>query len=393
MRRAVIGLLRHMKILDFSGLLPGPYATMMLADLGAEVLRVESPTRPDLIRTFGGKDAAAHGFLNRSKRSIALDLKKQESIEIVKDLVKEYDIVLEQFRPGVMERLGLSYEVLKEVNPKLIYCSLTGFGQTGPYRNRPGHDINYLSIAGLVDYSRRAGGRPTPHAVQIADVAAGSLHTVIGLLTAVMHRTQTGEGQSIDVSMTDAAFALNALFGPGYLIEGIEPKAEQMMLNGGQYYDYFETKDGRYFSVGSVEPAFRKALCEAIGRPELFTIAMSQVPDDIHSFTETVRIAFLSKTYDEWLPIFEKFQACVEPVLTFAEATENPQIQAREMIIEVPKPDGTSQSQIAHPIKFSQRNPNYKHVGGKLGEDTVNVLEKLGYSAEQIKELKENGVF
>ncbi|PID04053.1 carnitine dehydratase [Sporosarcina sp. P2] len=389
----MIDLLRNLKILDFSGLLPGPYATMMLADLGAEVLRVESPTRPDLIRTFGGKNFAAHGFLNRSKRSIALDLKKVESIEIVKNLVKEYDIVLEQFRPGVMERLGLGYEVLKEANPQLIYCSLTGFGQTGPYRNRPGHDINYLSIAGLADYSRRKGERPTPQAVQIADVAGGSLHTVIGILTAVLHRAQTGEGQSIDVSMTDAAFALNALFGPGYLVDGVEPKAERMMLNGGSYYDYFETKDGRYFSVGSVEPAFRKQLCEAIGHPELLSVAMSQAPADMHSFTERLKKAFLSKTYDEWLPIFEEFQACVEPVLPFSEACGHPQIKAREMVIEVPKSDGTSQSQIAHPIKFSKGSPSYKHVGGKLGEDTVDVFEALGYSEEQIAELKEKGVF
>lgn len=388
-----MSLLRNLKILDFSGLLPGPYATMMLADLGAEVLRVESPTRPDLIRSFGGKESAAHGYLNRSKRSITLDLKKEESIEIVKQLVMEYDIVLEQFRPGVMERLGLSYEVLKEVNPKLIYCSLTGFGQTGPYRNRPGHDINYLAIAGVVDYSRRAGGRPTPHAVQIADVAGGSLHMVIGILTAVLHRTQTGEGQSIDVSMTDSVFALNALFGPGFLVEGVEPKAEQMMLNGGIYYDYFETKDGRYFSVGSVEPPFRKQLCEAIGQPELFELAMSEAPDDMHAFTKIVEKAFRSKTYDEWLPIFEEFQACVEPVLSFAEATEHPQIKAREMIVEVPKLDGTSQPQIAHPIKFSHRSPNYKHVGGKLGADTIDIFTQLGYSEEAIRKMKENGVF
>jgi alpha-methylacyl-CoA racemase len=389
-------LLKSLKILDFSGLLPGPFATMMLADLGAEVLRVESPTRPDLLRAASpkdGEDSAVHRHLNRSKRSIALDLRKPEAVDLIKRLVTTYDIVLEQFRPGVMERLGLGYETLKEINPRLIYCALTGYGQSGPYRDRPGHDNNYLAISGVASYSGRDESGPPPLGIQIADLAGGSLHAVIGILAAVIYREQTGQGQFVDVSMTDAAFSLNALAGPGYLVGGVEPEPERMLLNGGTFYDYYRTKDGRYFSVGSLEPQFRKLLCEAVGHPEWVEMAVSEHPQDVRAFKEAMRTVFLSKTYEEWVNVFADVPACVEPVLTFSEACEHPQIKAREMVVEVPKPDGTAQKQIATPIKFSACKPEYKHVGGKLGMNTLEVLKELGLSEHEIHQLKEKGVF
>ncbi|SDN95506.1 Crotonobetainyl-CoA:carnitine CoA-transferase CaiB [Paenibacillus sp. yr247] len=375
-----MALLNAIKVLDFSTLLPGPYATMMLADLGAEVLRVESPTRPDLLRNFNakdGEDSTAHQYINRSKKSIALDLKKPESIDLVKQLIEEYDIVLEQFRPGVMEALGLSYEELKLVNPGLIYCSLTGYGQNGPYRDRPGHDNNFLAISGIASYSARKESRPIPMGIQIADIAGGSLHTVIAILAAIIHRKETGEGQYVDVSMTDTAFALNTLFGPGYLTAGIDPEPEMMELNGGTFYDYYETKDGRYFSVGSLEPAFKKQLCEAIGQPELIELGMSESFEDIDAFKKKITIAFLGKTYEEWTAKFANMSACVEPVLKFSEACEHSQIKARKMIVEVPKADGTFQRQIACPIKFSAFMPEYKHIGVNLGAHTKEILKDL----------------
>ncbi|MGG1677184.1 CaiB/BaiF CoA transferase family protein [Neobacillus sp. NRS-1170] len=373
-------LLKGLKILDFSTLLPGPYATMMLADLGAEVLHVESATRPDMLREvlpLDGKDSVNHGYINRSKKSITLDLKKADAIEIVKKLVAEYDIVLEQFRPGVMERLRLGYDVLKEVNPKLIYCSITGFGQTGPYRHRPGHDNNYLSISGIASYSGRQKGGPAPAGIQIADVAGGSLHGVIGILSAVIYRDRTGEGQWIDISMTDCSFALNATVAPSYLMAGINPKLERTMLNGGTFYDYYETKDGRYFSVGSLEPQFRKLLCEGIGRPDLIELSFSEKQEDIHAFKNEVKNAFLSKTFAEWQKVFAEIEACVEPVLTFAEACEHPQIEGRGMIVEVPRPNGGYQKQIACPIKSTVFKPEYKHIGVELGENNEEILKPL----------------
>lgn len=266
------GPLASLKVLDFSTLLPGPFASLLLADMGAEVLRIESPTRMDLLRVLPPHDqgvSASHAYLNRNKRSLALDLKQPEALEVIRQLVLEYDIVLEQFRPGVMERLGLGYEALKALNPKLIYVSITGYGQTGPYRERAGHDINYLALAGLASYTGRKDSGPLPLGIQAADIAGGSLHGVIGLLAAVIARQHSGLGQHLDVSMTDCVFSLNAMAGAGYLACGIEPAAEQQVLNGGSFYDYYRSRDGRWLSVGSLEPPFMQALCKALGRPEL----------------------------------------------------------------------------------------------------------------------------
>lgn len=389
-------MLNPLKILDFSKLLPGPYATMMLADLGAEILRVESPNLPDFIRELNpldGEDSATHQHLNRSKKSISLDLKKPEAVEIINRLVQDYDIVLEQFRPGVMERLGLDYESLKMVNPKIIYCSLTGYGQTGPYSDRPGHDNNYLSIAGVAGYSTRENQPPVPMGIQIADIAGGSLHSVIAILAAVIHREHTGEGQFIDLSMTDSSFALNAMFGPGYLASGIEPKSEEMELNGGSFYDYYETKDGRYFSVGSLEPPFRKKLCKALGISHMVDLAASTKPADKRIVKEAVKEAFLEKTFDQWLDIFADVEACVEPVLRFHEAVEHPQIIARNMIVDVPRNDGTSQRQIASPIKSTAYKQEYKYIGGTRGANTLEVLQQIGLDENQINELIEKELF
>lgn len=359
-------LLNNLKVLDFSTLLPGPFATLMLADLGAEVLRVEKPTVTEV--------SDMDSYLNRSKKTITLDLKKEESIESVKKLVKEYDIVIEQFRPGVMERLGLGYEALKKVNPSIIYCSITGFGQSGVFRNRPGHDINYTSIAGLSSYSGTIKDGPAPQGTQIADLAGGSLHAVVGILSAVIYRERTGEGQAIDISMTDCTFALNALAAPSYLTRGVSLEPEKLVLNGGTFYGFYETKDGRYFSVGSLEPQFRKLLCEAIGREDLIAVSFSQKPEDVRAFKDLLRETFYLKTFDEWTKIFMEYEACVEPVLTFAEACEHPQIQQRGMIVDVADHTGGYEKQIACPIKTTIFNPIYKHTALKPGTNNGEIL-------------------
>ena len=219
-----MGILSGLKVLDFSTLLPGPFATMMLADMGAEVLKIEAPNREDFLKYEGpmdGEVSATFAHLNRSKRSLALDLKRPESKEIVYRLLKEYDIVVEQFRPGVMDKLGIGYEKLKEINPAIIFCSITGYGQTGPLRNQAGHDINYLSLAGVSSYSFRKGQVPVPAGVQVADLAGGSMPAIIGILAAVYHRQKTGEGQHIDISLMDVSFSLNAMYGPSFLVGGM----------------------------------------------------------------------------------------------------------------------------------------------------------------------------
>lgn len=348
--------LRSLKVLDFSTLLPGPYATMLLGDMGAKVLRIEAPGRVDLVKMMhplDGEVSTAYSYLNRGKSSLFLDLKREGAIDEVKELVKDYDVVVEQFRPGVMERLGIGYGALREVNPRLIYCAITGYGQTGPYRDRAGHDINYLSLAGVSSHCGRAKDGPPPMGIQIADVAGGSHHAVMGILAAVIERQQTGEGQFVDISMTDAAFALNAMSGAACLAGGVEQKPESSLLNGGSFYDYYKTRDSRWLSVGSLEPQFFARLCDSLGLLHLKSLGQSEIPDHQRKLKAAIREKVLEKTLVEWRDIFAGQDACVEPVLTISEAAEHPQIKARGMVIEVDVGQGKTQNQIGYPIKFN----------------------------------------
>ncbi|MCG8311815.1 MAG: CoA transferase [Pseudomonadales bacterium] len=385
------GPLSSLKILDFSTLLPGPFGSMVLADWGAEVVRIESPTRPDMVRMLPPQAngvSAAHGFLNRSKKSLALDLKKPDGVEVVKSLVKEYDIVLEQFRPGVMDRLGVGYEALKEANPGVIYCSITGYGQTGPYKNRAGHDLNYLSIAGITGYNGRKTSGPAPINVQVADVAGGSYHSVMSILAAVVHRQQTGEGQYIDISMTDAAFSMHALTAPPALVDDMQPGLEATQLNGGTFYDCYETADGRYFSVGGLEPQFFAQFCQALGHPEWAPkgLALNEAIQD--GLKQEIAEVMKTKSFAEWQEVFAALDSCSEPVLSFKEACDHPQIKARQLLVDVPCGDGTTQTQLASPVKFSTTQPEYKSIGAALGADTDAVLAGAGFSEEQIASLR-----
>lgn len=385
------GPLASLKILDFSTLLPGPFASLLLADMGAQVLRVESPTRMDLVRVLPPHvdgTSASHAYLNRNKRCIALDLKQAEAVEVVKQLVQEYDIVLEQFRPGVMDKLGVGYEALKAINPKLIYVSITGYGQSGPLRDRAGHDINYLALAGVASYTGRRESGPLPLGVQLADIGGGSLHGVMGLLAAVIHRQQTGEGQQVDVSMTDCAFSLHGMAGAGYLAAGVEPEMEGLALNGGSFYDYYRTRDGRWFSVGSLEPQFMQQFCAAIGRPELAARGLSPRPEDQQALKREIAVEFEKRDFSEWQERFAGLDACVEPMLSLAEAVEHPQLRERGVVTSVPNGKGGEQRQMACPIRFSAGLPEPRHIGAALGAHTAQVMAELGYSAEQVQALK-----
>ncbi|CCG94743.1 putative Alpha-methylacyl-CoA racemase [Marinobacter nauticus ATCC 49840] len=341
--------LANLKILDFSTLLPGPYATMMLADMGAEVLRIEAPDRVDLAKVmppFDGKFSTTFSYLGRGKQTLQLNLKQPESVEKVKQLVQDYDIVVEQFRPGVMDRLGIGYEVLKAINPKLIYCAITGYGQTGPYKDRAGHDINYLAISGVASHCGRADSGPPPMGIQVADVAGGSHHAVMGILAAVIKRQETGEGAFIDISMTDAAFALNAMAGAAALAGGQPQKPESGMLNGGTFYDYYQTRDGRWLSVGSLEPQFSSRLCDTLGLGKLKSYALSQKPEHQQELKAAIKQKIAERSLAEWREVFADVDACVEPVLTIEEAAEHPQLKARGMIVERDRGDGNLQKQI-----------------------------------------------
>lgn len=379
--------LSNLKILDFTTLLPGPFATMQLADMGADVIKVSSPSKYDLVLESEpkiGEKSANLLWLNRNKKTLALNLKTKEAIDIVKDLIKEYDILVEQFRPGVMEKLGLGYEELKEINPRLIYCSITGYGQTGPMSMKAGHDINYLAKSGMMSFSGRKDEGPVLYGTQIADIAVGSMNSVIGILAAANYRNQTGQGQHIDISMMDGLLQMNSLIGSQYLGGGELPQREGELLNGGSNYDFYETKDGRYFSVGSLEPKFWKELCQTLGI-EAEAATFLSVKDEI-------REKFLEKDFDEWVEIFKDKDACVEPVLNLKEAVEDPHVKERGLIVELDV-DGEKVKQFASPIVFSETKQEYKFAGKKIGTDTESILKKLGYSSEKISEFDGKDVF
>lgn len=387
--------LGNLKILDFSTLLPGPYATMMLADLGADIIRIEAPNRVDLVRMmppFDGGVSGQHAVLNRSKRNLSLDLKNPESVTIIKALVQDYDIVVEQFRPSVMDRLGVGYDALREVNPNLIFCSLTGYGQTGAYKDRAGHDINYLALSGLLSYAGRKDETPAPFPMQVADIGGGSLHLVIGLLSAVIRRMATGEGARVDISMLDGSLAWNAVGASQVILGDSSPEPEGTLLNGASFYDLYETKDERLLSVGSLEPKFWQGFCQAIDHPELIEVGLNPDITKHQAVKPIVRETIASKTLSEWEAIFADWDVCVEPVLTTEEALKHPQINARGMLVQVPKPDGKAQTQVASPIHISDHVPEYRWIGTEKGSHTHGILTELGYSYEQIKDLAQREI-
>ncbi len=391
-----MGSLDDLKILDFSTLLPGPYATLMLADMGAEVLKISSANRPDIVLDYppfiGDTGvSASQAWLGRNKKTMFLNLKTGEGKAVVKELVKEYDIVLEQFRPGVMEKLGLGYEDLKAVNPKLIYCSLTGYGQTGPLRDAAGHDINYMSRSGIISQAGRRESGPSLMNFQIADIAVGSMNSVIGILAAVNYRKNTGKGQYIDVAMMDGCVPFNSLDGAGFLVSGKEPKREGERLNGGCIYDFYETKDGEYLSVGSLEPQFWSRFCTAIGREDL--IGGTVYPPNIDEVKAEIRGILKTKTRDEWVEVFSHYDACVQPVLNLKEALlEDEQVKEREMVVDVKLPlhEDVSVKQLATAVKLSECPCEYKFAGYPTGYHTKEVIEQLGMD---YAELKAKGVF
>ena len=401
-----MGALDGYKILDFTTLLPGPYATMTLADLGAEVLKVSGRDKYDLVVNWppvieGTRVTGTQAWLGRNKKTIFLNLKKPAAVEAVKKLVLEYDIVVEQFRPGVMTKLGIGYEQLREINPRLIYCSITGYGQDGPFAMKAGHDINYLARAGLPMAAGRKAGGPSLYNFQIADVAGGSMNAVSSILAAIIYREKTGKGQYIDVSMQDSIIPFNSMDGASYFAGGPMPERENGLLNGGGIYDFYETSDGGYMSVGSLEPKFFAALCEGMGHPEWKDGKILRT--DPAMVKETFRSIFLTKTRDEWTDIFQALDACVEPVMDLEEVSKDEHLLHRGMwpSVEVPctvESGGNSRdtsdaaggiyiTQMGCPMHLSKCPPRYDHAGYPEGYHTDEILTSLGYTGEEIADM------
>lgn len=389
-----MGPLAGLKILDFSTLLPGPWATMNLADLGAEVIRIASGSRPDALEAFppyveGTTFSVTAAQVLRNKEIITLDLKDPCAVEVIHKLVADYDIVIEQFRPGVMDRLGLGYEELREVNDRVIYCSLTGYGQTGPKAKAAGHDINYLSNAGIFGYSGTQE-RPVAIGIQIADLAAGANNAIIAVLTAVIARFASGQGQYIDISMTDGALAFNAMSGAGALLTGSSPQRGRDAYNGGTLYDFYETADGQFMALGAVEPNFFAAFADGIGHPEWASLGIAGGESLKVQVADLIR----TRTRDEWVQAFAGIDACFDPVLSLTEALESPNSIAREMVADVPTASGTTMRQIGSPFKFSGTPVEFRFAGHPKDDSMHHdILSRLGYTREQVTEMEASGVF
>jgi len=379
-----------LKVIDFTRLLPGPYASLVLADLGADVVKVESPKGGDYLRWIPPLDGKlSYGFkaLNSGKRSLAVDLKRPEGVVIARKLAEGADILLESFRPGVMARLGLGYDELKKLNPRLIYCAISGYGQDGPYRDRAGHDLNYQALAGVLGMAGPRHSKPALPAAQLADLGAGALFSLTGILAALYRRERRGEGEFIDVSMTDGSLAFLHMALAGHLGGGAPaPERGGDTLTGGvACYDIYETKDGRYMAFAALEPKFWVSFCQAVKRPDLLSRQFGRAAQ-IEQTREDLATLFKSKTQDEWVKALSSVDACCEPVLAPGEVQDHPLHVARKNIIE----DASGMKRLRSPLRPASASP--PGPAPVLGSGTTEVLRELGYRADDIESLAREGV-
>jgi alpha-methylacyl-CoA racemase len=388
--------LSDIKVLDLSRLLPGGFCSLLLADFGADVLKVEDTGMGDYVRWSppyheGADDTAKSALflaLNRGKRSIRLNLKEETGREVLLRLVRSHDVLLESFRPGVMERLGVGYERLREENPGLVYCAITGYGQDGPYTARSGHDMNYLGLNGLLGLTGDAGGPPVQAAGQIADVGGGALTAAFGILAALRERERSGEGQLVDVSMFDGSLAWLALVAARYLADGQTPARGGLELAGSLIcYRPYACKDG-WVTLGALEPKFWQAWCRGVGREDLIEKQFSAPGSDAHAEVEQV---FLTRTRDEWTEFASQHDCCLEPVLDLDEALDSELVRAREMVVRIDQPGTDGVDLLGVPVKLSRTPGAPAGPGPALGEHTREVLTALGYSETEIGALLESG--
>jgi alpha-methylacyl-CoA racemase len=380
--------LSGIRVLDLTRLLPGPFCSLLLADMGADVIKVEEPGRGDYMRWYPplrGEQSVSFNAINRNKRSVTLNLKSERGRLLFLDLVKTADVVLEGNRPGVMDRLGLGWSVLSAANPELVLCSITGYGQTGPYVDRAGHDLNYMSIAGAVSLNRAPGASPHPLGVQVADLGGGAQAAATAILAALVSVQRGGSGRHLDVSMMDGA--LTWLASPLALVEeeGEAPHGAAHRLTG-RYacYRVYECKDGRFMSVGALEPKFWEALCRELGREDLVADQYLE-GDEQDRLQRELEAIFLTRTRDEWAARLDGPDLCCEPVLELDEVAAHPQVKARGLI-EV-RPTGL---EVAPPVRVREDWRRLPPPG--LGEHTGDVLSEVGVDPDELERLRAEGV-
>jgi crotonobetainyl-CoA:carnitine CoA-transferase CaiB-like acyl-CoA transferase len=335
------------------------------------------------------EDSAYFLAVNRNKKSMTLNLKVKEGREIFFKLIVTYDVILESFRPGVIDRLGIGYEELKKRNPHIILCSLSGYGQDGPYEERSGHDINYMGLGGVLDLIGEKGEPPVIPGVQMADLGAGGMMSAIAILAAIIHRGKTGEGQHLDVSMLDGVISWLSIHAGKYFMDGELPKRGEMFLTG-RYacYHVYETKDGRYMSLGALEPKFWGNFCETIARRDL-TYKQYVEGEERDRLIEEVQKILRTKTQKEWVDIFKNADACCEPILNLEEVFHHPHVLHRQMVKEIEHPVEGKVRAVGNPIKSSQYSFEIQTPPPKYGEHTIEVLKAVGYSEKDIQHFKE----
>jgi crotonobetainyl-CoA:carnitine CoA-transferase CaiB-like acyl-CoA transferase len=390
--------LAGLRVLDLTRLLPGGFCSLLLADFGADVIKVEDTGLGDYVRWApphyeGAEQSAGSALflsLNRGKRSIRVDLKSPGGKEVLLRLVRDADVLLESFRPGVLDRLGVGYERLRTENPGLVYCAITGYGQDGPNRDRPGHDINYLGLNGILGLSGEANGPPVSAAAQIADLGGGALMAVAGIMIALQERARSGEGQLVDCSMFDGSLSFLAMLAGEMLADGSAPRRGELSLAGGIVcYRPYECADG-YVTLGALEPKFWAEFCRGVAREDLLDHAFDPPGSAAHRALSDI---FAARTREQWRAFASEHECCLEPVLDLDEALDSDQVAARDMLIDLPQPGAERPVRLLGvPIKLS-RTPGdpTRAPGPGLGEHTRAVLAEAGYSAEEIDALLEAG--
>ena len=391
--------LSDVKILDLTRLLPGGFCTLLLADLGADVIKVEDTGKGDYIRwappyygseehTPLGTRSALYLALNRNKRSVRIDLKQERGRQALLKLVESADVLVESFRPGVLDKLGVGYEVLRQSNPALVYCPITGYGQDGPNRDRAGHDMNYLGLNGLLALTGEAGGPPVQSGGQIADLGGGGLMAAVGILAALQEAQRSGEGQVVDISMTDGSLAWLVMEAARYFGSGEVPKRGEVMLSGGIIcYRPYEAKDG-WVTCGALEPKFWSAFCGGVGREDLIEKQFEKPGSDAH---REVAEVFRTKTRAEWKAFNDEHDAMIEPILELDEALESELVREREMTVSYEQPELGEVKQLGFPIKLSRTPAGIDRPAPALGQHTMEVLAEAGFSTEEVEALAESG--
>jgi alpha-methylacyl-CoA racemase len=384
--------LDDVRVLDLTRLLPGPFCTMLLADFGADVIKVEDTTGGDYMRwmpPLTGESSAMFHPINRNKRSLAIDLKNPLGREAFLRLAESADVVVESFRPGVMDRLGLGYERLHERNPRLVLCSISGYGQDGPYRDRAGHDLNYAAIAGVLLLGGGADGVPPMPGLQVGDLGGGALHAALAIMVALHSAARTGQGQHCDVAMLDGLISWAGVHAANLFATGEAPVPGAGLLTG-RYpcYRIYPCADG-FLAVGALEPKFWRAFVEAIGVPEVADLGLAEGAEAARAVA-VVEAALLGKTRAQWQDALADLDVCVEPVLDIAEAFDHPQVRSRSMRLEAG--EGRPTAQTGFPIRLEGSPATYRRAAPGYGEHSDEVLAEAGYGCEEVAALRAAGV-